>query len=97
MIIEIEQPFYSAGRKYGWPGDPQGIGIAAHLLNGEGDLEVKIGKKIEIYKIDKKKARELVTKYKSVYIAKTMRLGVIPLSEFRVDKPQEFVSLEDMV
>ncbi len=83
--INIREPFYSAGKKYGWEGATIGLGIKLEKLNGEGELLVTVGDKKDVWKIDKKTAREFVDKYKSTFNPPRgfgTVLGVIAWSQF---------------
>lgn len=81
-MINIKEPFWSAGQKYGWQGSRTGIGIKLEELNGKGPLFITIADRPEIYQIEKDRARNLVEKYNSIFIARGTKLGVIPLQEF---------------
>ena len=78
-IVQIKTPFFSAGKKFNWEGSSIGIGLAVSLLKGEGELRVQImTSPNSIWLIDKKRARELVNKYKAFHMARGTRLGVVP-------------------
>lgn len=86
-LIKIKEPFYSAGKKYGWPYKSIGIGISkAYFFNGDF-IKITIGDNPAIYQIDAQKALEIVRQYKSFYLAKETLLGVIPLDLFEKYKP----------
>lgn len=82
MTINIREPFYSAGKIYGWPGKTIGLGIDLLLLEGDGDLEVTVNKNPQIWVIQKSMAREFVRKYKSYFHVKGKELGVIAWEAF---------------
>lgn len=88
-MINIKEPFYTAGKKFGWQGKSIGLGINLRLLDGDGDLELTVGDSKDIWTINKNKARELVNRYQSYYQARGTRLGVLPWYEF--EKVQEKV------
>ena len=81
-MINIKEPFWSAGQKYHWPGSRTGVGIKAIELDGEGELEITIADKPDVYTISKEKARNLFMNYKSEFITKGTKLAVLPLEEF---------------
>lgn len=83
-ILEINKPFYSAGKMYGFAGDygMLGVGIRKELLFGEGSIKVRIVGSDQVYEIEKKKGRELALKYKAKFVAKSVVLCVLPLTAF---------------
>lgn len=90
-MIKIRKPYYSAGGKYGWPGDPKGIGLNLSYLKQDGDLTVYVVSEKATYKIAAEKARRLVKHYNSFFTAGKTRLGTIPESAFELieKKPAE--------
>lgn len=83
-MITIESPFLTAGKIYGWPGKPIGLGISMALLEGEGMIEVTVGDSPKVWQIDKAKAKEFIAKYSSIYDARGgTKVGVIAWYEFR--------------
>ena len=76
-MTTIHEAFWTAGRMFSWPGKPAGLGIDLRLLEGEGNLEVKVGSSDKIWFIDKRIAKEFVRKYQSFFEAKGVKLGVI--------------------
>lgn len=80
--IHILTPFYSAGKKYGWNGAPIGLGINVRLLEGSGDICVRVGESKDVWKIDKTRALDFIKKYQSLYKARTVTLGVISWGMF---------------
>lgn len=88
-IVEINEPFYTAGRKYGWDGPTIGLGIRKELLEGEGLLKVRVSGKPTIYTIDKLKARDIALKYRSFHTARSVTIWVLPWSEFdKIEPPK---------
>jgi hypothetical protein len=83
--IKINSPFYSAGKKYNWPGNTVGIGLAWSLLSGDPTdiIEIVVGSNPKVWAIEKQKARDLVIRYKSKFIARNTTLAIIPWSEFK--------------
>lgn len=83
--INIKVPYYSAGKKYGWEGNSIGIGVPAKRLREKNEtLQVKLKSDGKVYEIPIMKARELVLKYNSFFLAKKTRLAVIPMQEFEI-------------
>jgi len=80
-IIHIKEPYYSAGKKYNWPGKTIGLGIAEHKLRGEY-VYVKVGYSPKIWKIETTKAVELGRKYRSFHNAQGTPLIVLPWEQF---------------
>ena len=84
----IKEPFWSAGQKYGWEGERTGIGLKISFFQGLADedylvIPINISKEKKFYKIQKRKARELVNKYNSYFMAKNnTKLAILPLQEF---------------
>jgi len=76
-ILHILEPYYTAGKKFGWEGNSVGIGIDWRILQGDGFLKVKVGDSEKVWVIDKKKARGFCQRYKSFHDIKTVKLGVI--------------------
>lgn len=85
-MIHIKTPFYSAGKKYKWPGKPVGLGINLEQLQGDGKLDVTVGDSNKVWSIDKATGRAFVEKYKSYFEARGVRLGVIAWNEFISDE-----------
>ena len=84
-LVHIREAYWSAGERYGWKKDGMkatGVGIASSLLRGEGVLNVLLDKPAGKYVIDKKDARDVVTKYKSFDSRQGVRLAVVPLDSF---------------
>ena len=80
-MLEIKEEFHKAGIVYSWPGNPEGIGIKKPLLGGEGNFDISL--KGKTYKIEKKKARKLATRYNSFFTTSYGSvLAVIPLWAF---------------
>ena len=88
-IINIKEPYYTAGKKYRWSGKPIGLGIDLKLLDGGGILEVTVGASPKVWQIDKKMARDFVRERDSYYQARGTMLGVIAWSKFtaKEEKP----------
>lgn len=80
--IHILSPYFSAGKKYGWKGNPVGLGINIKLLEGSGEICVRVGDSKDIWKMEKSKALEFIKKYNSFYKARTVMLGVISWGMF---------------
>ena len=76
-VIHIKEPYWTAGRMYNYPGKPAGLGINLKLLEGEGNLEVRVGNSDKVWMIDKQIAKEFIRKYQSFFEAKGTKLGVI--------------------
>jgi uncharacterized protein YgfB (UPF0149 family) len=88
-MIKIREPYYSAGKRYGWPYSLTGIGVAKKYFDGEGDIELTIGDDPTVYRIQKSEAREVVNKWKSYYLAGETMLGVIPKELFQEVKTMQ--------
>jgi len=94
MII-INEPFWTAGRKYNWSGNWKGIGIRWSDLEGEGELKVRVlqfprKKEFTDFLIDKKTAREFVERTNSFDEVKGVKLGVLQLESLSQTKPFDF-------
>jgi len=93
--INIKEPYYAAGRDYGWLEEHKspGLGIRRSLLLGEGTLRVTVKNSKTVYRIDKNFARNISVKYDSTYVVEDdygnqIELAVIPWSAFvRDDEP----------
>lgn len=88
-MINIKEPFHSAGIKFKWPQKPEGVGIARGHFDGEGFIELTIGKSPLVYRIAKDKARDFVNQYKSYFYVKDVPLGVLPLELFETENPTQ--------
>ena len=69
--------FYGAGSIYGWKDDGYniwGVGIDRKYFN---EPEVNIEIEGEKYKLDTKKGREFINKYKSHKVMKSAHVGVV--------------------
>ena len=96
-MINIREVYHSAGKKYSWPYRWPGVGIAREHFNGEGNLEITIGKEPTVYYISKSEALEVVNKYKSVFWVKGVKLGVVPvdlLKKLSTEEDCEILKLE---
>lgn len=77
--INIQSPFFAAGKWFGWEGT--GIGIDLKELQGEGILVISMQGKD--YKIDRLLARQKIEEFNSTWQGKhTPKLGIIPTVEF---------------
>lgn len=88
-FVHLREPFYSAGKKFKWPYKAPGLGINLQFLDGAGTLSVRVGDSQKVYTIDKEDARDLIYQYKSFFIAKNIKLGVVPWECFKVTLPYE--------
>lgn len=95
-VIHIREPFYSAGKKYGWEGKRIGLGFNLQLLQGSGNLRVMVGDSEDVYFISKEKALSLVKRYNSIHKARSTFLGIVPWHAFdkepkhNVEQPELF-------
>ena len=74
--IELNEPYYTAGKRFGWSGDMVGFGIKSQLLADEEELKVIVDNKE--YTVSKKEAREEVLKYNAFYTIGKTKLAVVP-------------------
>lgn len=81
-IIHIKEPFFTAGKKYKWPGKAIGLGIDLKLMQGDGKIRVKVGNSEKVWWLSKLTARDFCQKHQSYFQAKTVRLGVIAWHHF---------------
>lgn len=81
-VIELNEPWYSAYKFYGWAPGTSGMSVAEHVIKDcimkRKELIVKCQGKT--YQIDPAKALVVGKKY----LAKTMPLRVIPITEFQI-------------
>lgn len=85
QIIHIKEPYYSAGKTYGWGKEIFGIGIKTEIVDKakkeKKNLYIKIGHEKDVWKITPKMVERLAKKYNSV---KEVRFGaklyVIPMN-----------------
>jgi len=93
--LEIMQPEYGAGTTHNWDKDKygiRGIGIATYRFNERDSLKIKVGR--TTYGISYTKVKDFMKEYpKSTYLAKGVRLLVIPISIMRVIKEDPYVPL----
>ena len=86
-IIHIKEPFFTAGRLYGWSGKAIGLGIDLRKFLGDGNMYVKVGDSEKIWVVDKEIARKFVKKYESYYEAKGgVKLGVLAWDLFESEE-----------
>lgn len=90
-FVHIREAYWSAGDKYDWNeyAYRTGVGIATPHLRGDGYLTMKLDKPEGIYRVEKKKARDWVTQFKSIETRRGIRLAIIALDCF--DKLKEEV------
>ena len=71
LLVNIGEPFYSAGKKYGWTGNSVGLGIndlvVHHAMKTNATIGVWVGNKPTLYYIRPEKIIELVERYQSYY------------------------------
>lgn len=89
-VLHIKVPYYSAGRKYNWPYKPVGLGVKLNLLDGDGNIYVRVADGRKVYRIDKGDARDLIYQYNSYFKAGETRLGVIPWDCFKVEENMRY-------
>ena len=90
-VYLIKEPYWTAGRKFGWTDEYSmpGIGIRLDRLYGEGIFYCRVMKSAEakgkVYAIDRLAAKRFAKAHQAVYDARlTTRLIVIPWSMFEV-------------
>ena len=67
-ILEINEPFYSAGKKYGWMSEYPSIGVGIALTRfGEEDVVVKVKGNDKYWSISYREAARIVKKYGSTF------------------------------
>ena len=88
-MLNIKTPFYTAGKMFKWDYAPIGLGINKQLLADEGILQLTVGNDKTVYEIDKAHARDIVTRYKSFYKARTTWLAVVPWAVFKKVVPAQ--------
>ena len=83
-IVFIKEPFYAAGKIYGWTHKYKSIGLGINLVKLEGDglLWVRVGESDKLYSIEKDLARKFIETYSSYHDAKSVKLGVIAWDAF---------------
>jgi len=83
-ILHIKEPFYTAGRKFGWTGDPTGIGIHSKLIQEDKILQVKIRDNPKILFLKCNEALKFIQQNNSwFYTKRGTRLGIVPLTLLR--------------
>ena len=74
IYTTLKEPFFSAGKQYGWSGNTVGLGIAKEIVNfavaNDYEINVRVGDKPEQFSIKAKDWLELVRKYKSIWKTK---------------------------
>lgn len=78
----IREPFYSAGKKYGWPYKSIGLGINKNDFSGES-LSITVGDDPTIWTVNTEKALDVVHRYKAYYNARGTELFVVPWDLFK--------------
>lgn len=85
-IIHIKEPFYTAGKLYGWIGKSIGVGIDLRKIIGDGNLFIRVGNSEKVWCVDKEIARQFIKNHKSYYDAKGIKLGVLAWNLFKEKK-----------
>ena len=80
-IIHIREPYYTAGKQFGWEGKSIGLGIAEHLFQ-KPRIYVTVGNNKKIWTITTEKAKQFVNKHKSFHYADGTKLWVIAWEQF---------------
>jgi len=100
-IVRIKEPYYTAGKQFGWPGPMIGFGIKKSYLEGEGNLIVKVNKNKKTWACEKSTLREFTSKYNSYCTAKrnhAVVLAVVPWHIFKeVYEPKAVVTEEPVL
>jgi len=82
----IDTPFYSAGKKLGWPSNDPGLGINRHIiafiLKTDSNLIVKVSSTSHTYWIPKDKLREWLKRQDCDYTISGVNLKVISFKLF---------------
>ena len=96
LTLNIREPFFYAGQKYGWAGDPVGIGINEGIINYARsqllELRFTVGDNSPIYCADPVEWALFCEKHHSKYRAGNTWLLVYPFSkcdvgELKRDRP----------
>jgi len=83
QILNILEPYYSAGKRYGWEG--YGVGINAAFLKGTGNLRITIGDRPTVRVLSRERARQLARHYMAYEFARSTKLVILPLNEFELE------------
>lgn len=99
-ILKINEPFWSAWKKYGWTPKVPGIGIKKEFIQKMekegGTIFVRIGKEKQVWQISTTKAINLAKKHNSVYHARRgVTLYVIPQDALEKATTDEKTDSED--
>lgn len=89
-LVHIRTPFFKAGYKYGWMGNPVGIGIKIGLIRSNTTLAIRVGNYPKTYFLNCKEAFDFITSHQSFFGAKKgINLGVIPLTLLKDEEATE--------
>ena len=81
-IKHINEPYYTAGKKYHWPGPPIGFGINTKDLLGEGNMYVTVGESEKVWVATKATLRKFIMDYNTYSNIRSVRLGIVAWSLF---------------
>lgn len=90
-VLKIREPFWSAGRSYGWLKEfgATGIGVAHDYVRDHDPIRIET--KGEQYEITRADAVEVIKKYKAKMFKGQTLLGIIPLQAFKKIGTQQMI------
>lgn len=85
LYVNIKEPFYSAGKIYGWEGNPMGVGINKGFVelavNYGGTIRFTVDNHPIVYNIDAIRFKKFVTQHNSIWIKNKTQLYIHPLRQ----------------
>ncbi len=92
ITVDIRNPFWSAGQRYGWGDTIPGFGISEDIIKyaREKGKKIEVKHKEDRYSITISKIDECIGKYEAFFpISERIMLWVIPRSAFTKLVPEE--------
>jgi hypothetical protein len=83
-ILMIPEPYWNAGREFGWDGQFSQIGIPIDIpyIKGEGYLHIQVQGRPDIWAVSKARARAIVLHYKAYRVINGVKHCVVPWAAF---------------
>lgn len=94
-ILQIQKPWYSAGKRFRWPYQSAGVGINVKLLEND-EVKIRIGSDKELYIIPSKAIKEFGEIHSTYFQSRTSRLIIFPL-ELIIKKEDRVDSLTNLL
>jgi len=87
LYTQLDTPFYSAGKKYGWDGNTVGLGLAKEILDyaqmNNLTIYIQIGENPVWFYITAKEWANFVDEYNSIWTKDNKEICIIQWSKLK--------------